>query len=54
MILCQTVVYYDGSVMYQFPDVVHVNLYVLCPLLLNKITGDLDCALVVTIKIYYR
>ena len=54
MILCRTVVQCDGSVMHLFPNVVHVNLYVLCPLLLNKITGDLDCTMVITINIYCR
>ena len=40
--------------MHLFLNVVHVNFYVLCPMLLNRITGDLDCTLVVKINIYCR
>ena len=54
LILCRTVVQCDGSVMHQFPNVVHVNFYVLSPMLLNMITRDIDYTLVVTINIYCR
>ena len=48
LLISRPILQNDGPVMYQFPDIVHVYLYMLGPLPSNWICGYLNSTLIVT------